>query len=88
MAADRVERLYETMPARLDQARRRFGRGLTHYGLLVVEHAHEQGDGPFISPLVQFTHSRPADLLIGILQVLDNGEDISHGAILNSRHCH
>ncbi len=39
MAADQVERLYESMPARLDQGRRRFGRGLTLAEKILVSHA-------------------------------------------------
>jgi aconitate hydratase len=41
MAADRIERLYESMPARLDRARRRFGRGLTLAEKILVAHAED-----------------------------------------------
>jgi len=39
MAADQIKRLYESMPAKLEQARRRFGRGLTLAEKILVSHA-------------------------------------------------
>ncbi len=39
MAADQIKRLYESMPARLDTARRRFGRPLTLTEKVLVSHA-------------------------------------------------
>jgi len=39
MAVDLIKRLYESMPARLEQARRRFGRGLTLAEKILVAHA-------------------------------------------------
>jgi len=39
MAADQIKRLYESMPAKLEHARRRFGRGLTLAEKILVSHA-------------------------------------------------
>ena len=39
MAADQIKRLYESMPAKLEHARRRFGRGLTLAEEILVSHA-------------------------------------------------
>jgi len=39
MAADQIKRLYESMPARLDRARKRFGRALTLAEKILVSHA-------------------------------------------------
>jgi len=39
MAADQIKRLYESMPAKLAQARRRFGRPLTLAEKILVSHA-------------------------------------------------
>src|SRR6266702_2581647 len=39
MAADQIKRLYESMPAKLAQARRRFGRALTLSEKILVAHA-------------------------------------------------
>ena len=39
MAADQIERLYESMPARLERARGRFGRALTLAEKILVSHA-------------------------------------------------
>jgi hypothetical protein len=41
MAVDLIKRLYESMPASLDRARRRFGRGLTHAEKILVAHADD-----------------------------------------------
>src|SRR5512144_23527 len=41
MAADQVKRLYESMPAKLDAARRRFGRPLTLAEKILVAHADD-----------------------------------------------
>ncbi len=41
MAADQIKGLYESMPARLAQARRRFGRGLTLTEKILVAHADD-----------------------------------------------
>ncbi|MDP2627421.1 MAG: aconitate hydratase [Candidatus Rokubacteria bacterium] len=39
MAADQIKRLYESMPAKLEHARRRFGRGLTLAEKILASHA-------------------------------------------------
>ena len=39
MAVDQIKRLYESMPAKLDEARRRFGRPLTLAEKILVAHA-------------------------------------------------
>ena len=41
MAVDSIQRLYESMPARLEAARRRFGRGLTLAEKILVSHADD-----------------------------------------------
>ncbi len=41
MAADQIKRLYESMPARLAQARQRFGRALTLTEKILVAHADD-----------------------------------------------
>ena len=41
MAADQIKRLYESMPAKLEDARRRFGRGLTLAEKILVAHADD-----------------------------------------------
>jgi len=41
MAGDQIQRLYESMPAILDRARRRFGRGLTLAEKILVSHADD-----------------------------------------------
>src|SRR5216684_3384462 len=41
MSVDQVKRLYESMPAKLDQARRRFGRPLTLAEKILVAHADD-----------------------------------------------
>src|SRR6266542_299814 len=41
MAVDQIERLYESMPAKLAAARRRFGRGLTLAEKILVAHADD-----------------------------------------------
>ncbi|HEY7868523.1 MAG TPA: aconitase family protein, partial [Methylomirabilota bacterium] len=41
MSVDQVKRLYESMPARLDQARRRFDRPLTLAEKILVSHADD-----------------------------------------------
>jgi aconitate hydratase len=41
MAADQIQRLYESMPASLDRARRRFGRALTLTEKILVSHADD-----------------------------------------------
>jgi aconitate hydratase len=41
MAVDRIRRLYESMPATLDRARRRFGRGLTLAEKILAAHADD-----------------------------------------------
>jgi aconitate hydratase len=41
MAVDQIKRLYESMPARLDEARRRFGRPLTLAEKILVAHADD-----------------------------------------------
>jgi aconitate hydratase len=41
MAVDQVKRLYESMPAKLDAARRRFGRPLTMAEKILVSHADD-----------------------------------------------
>ena len=41
MAVDQVKRLYESMPAKLDAARRRFGRPLTLAEKILVAHADD-----------------------------------------------
>src|SRR5512146_1670608 len=43
MAVDQIKRLYDSMPARLDEARRRFGRGLTLAEKILVAHADDFG---------------------------------------------
>src|SRR5437762_12598058 len=40
MAVDQIKRLYESMPAKLDRARKRFGRALTLAEKILVTHAH------------------------------------------------
>ncbi len=39
MAADQIKRMYESMPAKLDRARKRFGRALTLAEKILVTHA-------------------------------------------------
>ena len=39
MAVDQIKRLYESMPAKLDRARKRFGRPLTLAEKILVSHA-------------------------------------------------
>ena len=39
MAADQIKRLYESMPSKLDRARKRFGRALTLAEKILVAHA-------------------------------------------------
>src|SRR5260370_2379724 len=39
MAVDQIKRLYESMPAKLDRARKRFGRALTLAEKILVTHA-------------------------------------------------
>src|SRR5574341_1668631 len=39
MAADQIERLYDSMPSKLDRARKRFGRALTLAEKILVTHA-------------------------------------------------
>jgi aconitate hydratase len=41
MAADQIKRLYESMPAKLDRARTRFGRALTLAEKILVSHADD-----------------------------------------------
>ena len=41
MAVDRIRRLYESMPGKLDRARRRFGRALTLSEKILVAHADD-----------------------------------------------
>ncbi|HEY7436597.1 MAG TPA: aconitase family protein, partial [Methylomirabilota bacterium] len=41
MSVDQVKRLYESMPGKLDQARRRFGRPLTLAEKILVAHAED-----------------------------------------------
>ncbi|MBI5628222.1 MAG: aconitate hydratase, partial [Candidatus Rokubacteria bacterium] len=41
MAPDQIKRLYESMPAKLEHARRRFGRGLTLAEKILVSHADD-----------------------------------------------
>src|SRR6266542_1726536 len=41
MAADQIRRLYESMPVKLDSARRRFGRALTLSEKILVTHADD-----------------------------------------------
>ena len=41
MAADQIKRLYESMPAKLDRARTRFGRALTLPEKILVAHADD-----------------------------------------------
>ena len=41
MAAEQIKRLYESMPARLERARRRFGRALTLAEKILVSHADD-----------------------------------------------
>ena len=41
MAADQIKRLYESMPAKLDRARQRFGRALTLAEKILVAHADD-----------------------------------------------
>ena len=41
MAVDQIKRLYESMPGKLDEARRRFGRGLTLAEKILVSHADD-----------------------------------------------
>src|SRR6266403_4726336 len=41
MAVDQVKRLYESMPAKLDRARKRFGRALTLAEKILVAHADD-----------------------------------------------
>src|SRR4029453_12063614 len=41
MAADQIKRLYESMPAKLDRARNRFGRALTLAEKILVAHADD-----------------------------------------------
>ncbi|HEX5528405.1 MAG TPA: aconitate hydratase, partial [Methylomirabilota bacterium] len=41
MAVDQIKRLYDSMPAKLDEARRRFGRGLTLAEKILVAHADD-----------------------------------------------
>jgi aconitate hydratase len=49
MAADQIKRLYESMPARLDRARKRFGRALTLAEKILVSHADNFGH-PGVEP--------------------------------------
>src|SRR5258705_13072785 len=41
MSVDQVKRLYESMPGKLDEARRRFGRPLTLAEKILVAHADD-----------------------------------------------
>jgi aconitate hydratase len=41
MAVDQIKRLYESMPGRLERARKRFGRGLTLAEKILVAHADD-----------------------------------------------
>ena len=41
MAADQIKRLYDSMPAKLAEARRRFGRPLTLAEKILVSHADD-----------------------------------------------
>src|SRR4030095_5936267 len=41
MAVDQIKRLYESMPGKLDEARRRFGRPLTLAEKILVAHADD-----------------------------------------------
>src|SRR5574341_2479830 len=41
MAADQIERLYDSMPSKLDRARKRFGRALTLSEKILVAHADD-----------------------------------------------
>ena len=41
MAVDQIKRLYDSMPARLDRARKRFGRALTLAEKILVSHADD-----------------------------------------------
>ena len=41
MAVDQITRLYESMPGKLDEARRRFGRPLTLAEKILVAHADD-----------------------------------------------
>src|SRR5260370_7232875 len=41
MAVDQIKRLYESMPGKLDEARRRFGRGLTLAEKILVAHTDD-----------------------------------------------
>src|SRR5260221_6024440 len=41
MAVDQIKRPYESMPARLERARRRFGRALTLAEKILVSHADD-----------------------------------------------
>ncbi len=41
MAVDQVKRLYESMPSKLDAARKRFGRPLTLAEKILVAHADD-----------------------------------------------
>src|SRR2546430_3811859 len=41
MAVDQIKRLYESMPAKLDRARTRFGRALTLAEKILVTHADD-----------------------------------------------
>jgi len=41
MAVDQIKRLYESMPGKLDEACRRFGRGLTLAEKILVAHADD-----------------------------------------------
>ena len=41
MAVDQIKRLYESMPAKLDRARKRFGRALTLSEKILVAHADD-----------------------------------------------
>src|SRR5262249_40283997 len=47
MAVDQIRRLYESMPARLDEARRRFGRPLTLAEKILVAHADDFARQPW-----------------------------------------
>ena len=41
MAVDQIKRLYDSMPGKLDEARRRFGRPLTLAEKILVAHADD-----------------------------------------------
>src|SRR5216684_2285849 len=91
MAVDQIKRLYESMPAKLDKARKRFGRALTLAEKILVSHAdnfdkQEWSRGKAQLRLrVDRVSLQDATGQMALLQFMQAGK--SHVAVPSTVHC-